>query len=115
MKQDLYGLKQIITVFLVLIGLSNANITMADGTEIYRSTCIACHGKGGQGVLPGVPNLTDSDGRLSKPENELFDNVVNGFQSPDSPMAMPPRGGNTDLSNEDVRRVLTYMKKEFMK
>jgi len=103
------------TALLILVGIGNVNLAIADGAEIYNSTCIVCHGEDGKGVLTGVPDLTESAGRLSKPAETLFNNVVNGFQSSGSSMAMPARGGNTNLSNEDVQVVLKYMKNEFIK
>ncbi len=83
------------------------------GKEVYGQTCIACHGATGKGVLPGVPNLTHANGRLSKPDQELLNNIRNGFQSPGSPMAMPPKGGNASLTDEDLRNVIEYMHQEF--
>jgi len=115
MRQDANKLIPNISAVLILTGLANVNLAMADGAEIYNSTGIACHGEDGKGALPGVPDFTESAGRLSKPMDELFNNVVNGFQSPGSPMAMPAKGGNTSMSNEDVKAVLKYMKQEFSK
>lgn len=56
-------------------------------------TSVACHGVDAQGALPGVPDLTNPNGLLSKADAELHVNIEAGFQSPNSPMAMPPRGG----------------------
>jgi len=115
MRQDSNKLMRNIAAVLIFSGLANANVAMADGAEIYNSTCVVCHGADGKGVLPGVPDLTESAGRLTKADDELFNNVVNGFQSPGSSMAMPAKGGNTSLSNEDMKTVLKYMKQEFSK
>jgi len=104
-----------VAAVLILAGLGNINLAMADGAKIYNSTCIVCHGEDGKGVLPGVPDLTGSAGRLSKPDDELFNNVVNGFQSPGSPMAMPPKGGNASLSDQDIKSVIDYMRSTFAK
>jgi len=83
------------------------------GKEIYAQTCIACHSADGKGAFPGVPDFTRKDGRLSKPDSELFKHVMGGFQSPGSPMAMPPRGGNTSLTDIDIQNVIKYLHKEF--
>ena len=115
MRQDSNKLMRNITAVLIFSGLANVNLAIADGAGIYNSTCVVCHGEDGKGVLPGVPDLTESAGPLSKADNELLNNVVNGFQSPGSPMAMPAKGGNTSLSNEDVQVVLKYMKEKFRK
>lgn len=83
------------------------------GKEIYQQTCVACHGPDGKGVFAGVPDFTDPQGRLSKSDEELLRNVQNGFQSPGSPMAMPPRGGNSALTGGDLRNVIKYLRSEF--
>ena len=93
-------------------GLAGAADTT--GESIYQSSCLACHGADGAGVLPGVPDLSGKDGPLAAADEVLLPRVREGFQSPGSPLAMPPRGGNPNLSNEDLAVVLNYMRKEFM-
>ena len=83
------------------------------GKEVYQQTCIACHGVEGKGAFAGVPDFTDPKGRLSKSDEELLKNVMNGFQTPGSPMAMPPRGGNGNLTDGDLRNVIKYLRSEF--
>lgn len=80
------------------------------GQAVYQSTCVACHGAEGEGALPGVPDLT---GPLSKPDDVLMDHIINGFQTPGSPMAMPPKGGNPALTREDIEQVPRYMRETF--
>lgn len=83
------------------------------GKAIYEQTCVACHGKDGRGELPGVPDLTKSAGPLAKPKADLVHNVMEGYQSSGSLMAMPAKGGNPSLSETDVRKVVEYLLKEF--
>ncbi len=85
------------------------------GEETYKKTCVACHGNDGKGAFPGTPDLTNSAGVLSKTDAVLVNNISNGFQSPGSPMAMPPRGGNPNLSTDDVAEVLKYIRETFGK
>ena len=77
------------------------------GQEIYSQTCVACHGADGSGAIPGVPDFKE---RLSKSDDILFQHIIEGFQSPGSPMAMPARGGNPNLSDQDIQKVLSYIK-----
>ncbi len=83
------------------------------GEAIYAQTCIACHGGDGKGVVPGAPNFTDKSGRLSKTDEHLMNSLMNGFQSPGSPMAMPPKGGNSALTQGDLENVLKYLRETF--
>lgn len=83
------------------------------GKEIYDQTCVACHSTDGKGAFAGVPDFTDKGGRLSKSESELLKNVMGGFQSPGSPMAMPPKGGNTNLTEGDIQNVIKYLHEKF--
>jgi len=83
------------------------------GKDIYTQTCIACHGGDGKGTVPGVPNFTDKHGRLSKTDDELMNSLMNGLQSPGSPMAMPAKGGNSALAAGDLKNVLEYLRNTF--
>jgi len=87
----------------------------SDGQAIYNQTCIACHGGDGKGALPGAPDFTNPKGALSKNDAVLIKHITEGFQSPGSPMAMPAKGGNTDLTVEDMRAVLAHLRKQFGK
>ncbi|MDT8282218.1 MAG: hypothetical protein RQ982_05320, partial [Gammaproteobacteria bacterium] len=69
----------------------------------------------GMGAFPGTPDFTNSDGVLSITDEVLVEHIVNGFQSPGSPMAMPPKGGNPNLSASDVSAVLKYIRETFGK
>ena len=85
----------------------------AAGKAIYSQTCIACHGVNGKGTIPGVSDFTAKDSPLSKSDAELVKNVSEGFKSPGSFMAMPPKGGNPMLTDADVKAVLAYLRSEF--
>ncbi len=83
------------------------------GQAIYSQTCIACHGAIGKGAFPGVADLTQGNGALVKPDEELLKSITDGFQSPGSALAMPANGGNPTLTEEDVKAVLAYLRAEF--
>lgn len=92
---------------------THASLDGDAGKAVYEQTCIACHGADGQGKLPGIPDLTKADGRLSKPESDLVLNIMEGYESSDSLMAMPAKGGNPALSETDIWNVVQYMFQEF--
>lgn len=103
------------------LGLGSLLVTAAfaaagatpNGERLYSQNCAACHGADGKGVIPGAPDFTAPGGVLSSPDTLLVKRIVEGYQSPDSPMAMPPNGGNPSLSREDIVAVLAYMRRAF--
>jgi cytochrome c5 len=100
-------------VVAALSGAAPSAIAEPAGKAIYDSTCIACHGADGQGVLPGVPDLTASKQQFAAGEASLLLRIRDGYQSPGSPMAMPPKGGNPSLTDADLKAVLDYIKETF--
>lgn len=84
-----------------------------NGQQTYEQTCIACHAADGRGALPGVPDLADRNGPLSKSDPELITTITQGLQSPGSVMAMPPKGGNPNLKQRDIAAVLQYIRDSF--
>ena len=85
----------------------------AAGKAVYSQTCIACHGADGKGTIPGVKDFSVEEGPLSKTDEELVNNIVNGFQSPGSFLAMPAKGGNPALTEDDIAAVLAFIRAEF--
>jgi len=83
------------------------------GDAVYAKTCVACHGVDGKGTVPGAPDFTNPSGPLSQSDDVLIQHITAGFKRPDSPMAMPPMGGNPDLTAADIRAVLGYLREKF--
>ncbi len=93
-------------------------IKYTKGLEIYQKNCMACHGNDGTGAIVGVPDLTRVPGFRGNPEvhEELFkhiEHVKNGLKTPGNPIAMPPKGGNPNLTEQDIKEVLKYMHEQF--
>lgn len=113
------------TVALILSGLAvgvlagnalafdEADADVKKGKDIYNQTCVACHGANGKGEVPGAPDFTTKGSRLSQSDSTLFDHTKNGFRSPGSPMAMPGKGGNSELADQDIKDVIGYMHTTF--
>ena len=96
--------------FLPPVVMPATMISGLSGQEIYSQTCIACHGADGSGAIPGVPNFKE---RLSQSDDTLLKHIMEGFQTPGSPMAMPARGGNPNYTNQDLRGALSYIRNNF--
>lgn len=73
-----------------------------NGEAIVNTTCAACHIAG---VLnaPKLGNKTDWQARIDKGIDVLHQNAVKGFQ------AMPAKGGNPNLSDQEVIAAVDYM------
>lgn len=86
---------------------SNEAAPGVDGQAVYDRQCIACHGTG----LPAVPQLGAADdwsSRIALGIEVLYDRAINGYTG-DSGMAMPAKGGNAALSDDEVRAAVDYM------
>lgn len=69
---------------------------------IYTASCAACHATG----AAGAPKLGDNAAwapRIKAGNETLYNSALKGKN------AMPPKGGNTSLSDADVKAVVDYM------
>jgi mono/diheme cytochrome c family protein len=86
----------------------------AHGEQIYNATCIACHGSGGVGV-PGLAlPLTTSTFAASLSDDALAAFLAVGRSVSDplntTGILMPPRGGNSSLTDADLADVVAYLR-----
>lgn len=80
----------------------SASAQEADGEAIYNQTCMVCHMTG----AAGAPIKGDDEAwqpRLEKGIKTLYEHSINGFN------AMPPKGGNLSLSDEEVKLAVDFM------
>jgi cytochrome c5 len=85
---------------------STGTTAARDGPEIYKTSCIACHGTG----IAGSPKLADKEQwakRLAKGQDALYASALNGLQS--STGVMPAKGGNPTLSDAEVKSAVDFM------
>jgi len=74
----------------------------ADGKKVYETTCSACHATG----VAGAPKFGDKEAwapRLKEPMETVYNYALHGKG------AMPPKGGNPSLSDDDVRAAVEFM------
>lgn len=91
-------------VFLQQICITGSALANEAGREIYDSICSACHAP--ENVMVSSPKAGDSiewEKRLRKGLETLTDNALNGIG------AMPPKGGASELSREQLRQAIRYM------
>lgn len=77
---------------------------LAAGKAVVDKTCIACHGQGLNGA-PILGNKKMWSKRLPQGEDILVSHAINGFAME----MMPPRGGNPELSDAEIRNAVRYM------
>lgn len=86
----------------------------AAGRELFIATCAACHGPAGQGV-PGLgKDMTSSEFIAGLTDDELVEFIKIG-RDPSDPLnttgvAMPPKGGNPALSDQDLYNITAYIR-----
>jgi cytochrome c5 len=76
------------------------------GEQVYGQVCKACH----EGGLAGAPKFGDKaawSARIATGEATLATHAIAGFQGKAG--AMPAKGGNTDLTDDEVRRAVVFM------
>lgn len=79
---------------------------LVKGERIYKGTCAMCHGTGAGGA-PVLKSSADWEPRIAQGKEALYDHAVNGFTGGKG--VMPAKGGNTSLSDEDVKASVDYM------
>lgn len=70
--------------------------------KVYNTACMACHATGAADA-PKVGDIAAWSPRIAKGNDVLFEHATKGFK------AMPPRGGSSQLSDEDIRAAIKYM------
>lgn len=74
----------------------------ADGQKVYEANCKACHG----GAIPGAPHVGKKEDwapRIKQGKDTLHKHALEGFN------AMPAKGGNAGLSDDEVKAAVNYM------
>ncbi len=80
---------------------------LEQGRKLWLDNCKGCHAYGTAGA-PVPTQATDWKQRVNKPRETLYVHAINGFFGPDDTM-MPERGGNPDLSDQQVKLAVDYM------
>jgi len=72
------------------------------GEQVYAQVCTACH----EGGLAGAPKLGDKAAWakvIAAGDKVAFGHAISGFN------AMPPKGGNSELTDDEVKRAVAFM------
>jgi cytochrome c5 len=69
---------------------------------VYNASCAACHASG----VAGAPKVGDKaawSARIAQGSDKLLEHAIKGLN------AMPARGGCSDCSDEDIKKVVDYI------
>lgn len=77
-----------------------------DGAVVYARLCSSCHESG----AGGSPQLVHAqwDARVAKGIETLTKHAIEGFDG-DAATAMPPKGNNPNLTDEQIQITVQYM------
>jgi mono/diheme cytochrome c family protein len=87
------------------------NLSAMSGEQAYLWSCSGCHGMNGEGVPNVGPGLSDSDLLDTTNGIALVEFLTEGrpFADPRETYPHPARGGNPQLTDEQIRSLLAYL------
>ncbi|MDR2011543.1 MAG: c-type cytochrome [Rhodanobacter sp.] len=96
----------------LLLGLYAAQAVADDedkGEKIVKTTCGLCHLTGTAGA-PIVGSKPDWAPRIAQGKATLYEHALKGYEGKNG--AMPAKGGNATLSDDDVKAAVDYLVKK---
>ncbi len=90
----------LIVVFLILFGCSNPEMEL--GEQVFKGTCKACHA-GGLNGAPIYGNKRMWAKRLPQGIPVLVEHASSGYG------LMPAKGGNTNLTEQEITAAVKFM------
>ena len=102
-QRVLERIKPVGSIVIADVSVPRGNLT---GEQVYGQVCKTCHDAG----LAGAPKSGDKSqwtARIAEGEKTLVQHAVAGFQGKAG--VMPPKGGNTDLTDDEVHRAVVYL------
>ena len=81
--------------------------------QLYIENCMVCHGEDGGGAMPGLSDLTESRTWINMPANDLLLSIKKGITKTGNPISMPPNGGNKNLTDTELLKIIGYMRNKF--
>ncbi|MGL4651475.1 MAG: c-type cytochrome, partial [Caldilineaceae bacterium] len=95
-------LARIAPVGTVVLAEASGPKGMLTGQQVYAQVCKTCH----EGGLAGAPKSGDKAAWakiVAQGDKLSFEHAINGIR------AMPARGGNSELTDDEVKRAVVYM------
>jgi len=87
--------------------MAQESARLALGEKVFVSSCKSCHDTGkAENDAPQLSEQAEWKDRIGKGRADLYKSAVGGFTGY---YAMPPRGGNAALSDDEVKAAADYM------
>src|SRR5215218_9694899 len=102
MKKNFPLILSAVCVTSLVVALSQDQAFAASGQQTFAQVCSSCHESGAMGA-PKFGSKADWAPRIKQGKQTLYQHAINGFG------AMPPKGGQSSLSNKDVQAAVDYM------
>jgi mono/diheme cytochrome c family protein len=83
----------------------------AKGEQLYAKTCVTCHGASLEGNIGPRLNPIQKLSGVQDPLDPqyLITTITDGRPASDGFPAMPPKGGNANLSDQDIKDLAAYI------
>ena len=94
----------------IVAGVSLGDYDLQLGKQVWSENCMRCHSMG----LAGAPKMGDTNTwtpRLAKGMDALSSHALKGFLGKGG-NEMPARGGNPELTDDEVTAAVAYMLSE---
>lgn len=87
---------------------------IANGSRLYAASCVSCHGRDAKGMPNLGKDLTISPFIAERDDDQLLEFLLKGRDPNDAlnttKVAMPPKGGNPALSEDDLLDIVAYLR-----
>lgn len=91
---------------LARVNEAEAAPALLTGPQVYNAACLACHG-GGIGGAPMTGDKAAWAARIAQGADTLNQHALEGFTG--AAGFMPPKGGRTDLSDDEIIAAVQYL------
>ncbi len=98
-------MKKLVSVSIATVALFGMMSSAQADISTYRTACMACHASG----AAGAPKLGDKaawKARIAQGMDTMVKNAIKGKG------AMPPKGGRSNLTDEQIKSTVKYMVSE---
>lgn len=91
----------------VTVAMPEPDAAPLTGPQVYNQACFACHSTPGIGA-PILGDQAEWEARVAQGMDTLIEHALNGFVG-ETGVAMPAKGGQPNLSDDEVIAAVEYM------